>query len=335
MRTFGNEMGKIMKTMGLVISHKNNEARRALLPKDLKKINHVSALYFEAGYGEKIGCTDDEYAAAGANIVTREEALQCDIIVDVKLGDADYVDAISEEKILVGWAHAAQQIAFTDAVIANNHTVLAWEEMYEGGRYIFYRNREIAGEAGILQAYQYVGKMPYETKVAVLGNGQTAKGALRILHGLGANVDVYGYRLEELFKKNMYDYDVIVNCVLWDTNRTDRIIYKEDLQQFKRGAMIVDISCNKHLEIETTKPTTIDDPVYTIDGVIHYAVDNTPAIFPHSVTSVLSEGFAKYVDKIMEDAYDDVLNEAILIKEGHILDEDVLKFREARNLVVK
>jgi len=322
-----------MKTMGLVISHKNNEARRALLPKDLKKINHVSALYFETGYGEKVGCTDDEYVAAGANIVTREEALQCDIIVDVKLGDADYVYAISEEKVLIGWAHAAQQIAFTDAVIANNHTVLAWEEMYEGGRYLFYRNREIAGEAGILQAYQYAGKMPYETKVAVLGNGQTAKGALRILHGLGA--DVYGYRLEELFKKNMYDYDVIVNCVLWDTNRTDRIIYKEDLQQFKRGAMIVDISCNKHLEIETTKPTTIDDPVYTIDGVIHYAVDNTPAMFPHSVTSVLSEGFAKYVDKIMEDAYDDVLNEAILIKEGHILDEDVLKFREARNLVVK
>jgi len=319
--------------MGLVISHKNNEARRALLPKDLKKINHVSALYFETGYGEKVGCTDDEYVAAGANIVTREEALQCDIIVDVKLGDADYVYAISEEKVLIGWAHAAQQIAFTDAVIANNHTVLAWEEMYEGGRYLFYRNREIAGEAGILQAYQYAGKMPYETKVAVLGNGQTAKGALRILHGLGA--DVYGYRLEELFKKNMYDYDVIVNCVLWDTNRTDRIIYKEDLQQFKRGAMIVDISCNKHLEIETTKPTTIDDPVYTIDGVIHYAVDNTPAMFPHSVTSVLSEGFAKYVDKIMEDAYDDVLNEAILIKEGHILDEDVLKFREARNLVVK
>ncbi len=324
-----------MKTMGLVISHKNNEARRALLPKDLKKINHVSALYFETGYGEKIGCTDEEYAEAGATIVTREEALQCDIIVDVKLGDADYVDTISEEKVLVGWAHAAQQIAFTDAVIANNHTVLAWEEMYEGGRYLFYRNREIAGEAGILQAYQYAGKMPYETKVAVLGNGQTAKGALRILHGLGADVDVYGYRLEELFKKNMYDYDVIVNCVLWDTNRTDRIIYKEDLQQFKRGAMIVDISCNNHLEIETTKPTTIDDPVYTIDGVIHYAVDNTPAMFPHSVTSVLSEGFAKYVDKIMEDAYDDVLNEAILIKDGHILDEDVLKFREARNLVVK
>lgn len=305
------------------------------MPNDLAKITHVDFLYFETGYGDSVGCTDEEYEAAGAHIVSRKEALSCDVIVDVKLGDADYLDELSKEKVLVGWAHAAQQIEFTNAAIADDHTVIAWEEMFEDGRYIFYRNREIAGEAGVLQAYQYAGKMPYETKVAVLGNGQTAKGALRILHGLGADVDVYGIHLEDLFKKNMYDYDIIVNCVLWDTNRTDRIIYKEDLAGFKRGAMIVDISCNKQLEIETTVPTTIDDPVYTVDGVIHYAVDNTPAMFPHSVTNVLSKGFAKYVDKIVTDDYDKVLNDAVIIKEGHILDDDIKQFREARNLVVK
>lgn len=324
-----------MKTMGFLISHKNNEARRALIPNDLAKITHVDQLYFERGYGDSVGCADAEYEAAGAHVVSRKEALSCDVIVDVKLGDADYLDELSKEKTLVGWAHAAQQIEFTNAAIADDHTVIAWEEMFEDGRYIFYRNREIAGEAGVLQAYQYAGKMPYETKVAVLGNGQTAKGALRILHGLGADVDVYGVRLEELFKKNMYDYDVIVNCVLWDTNRTDRIIYKKDLARFKRGAMIVDISCNKQLEIETTVPTTIDDPVYTVDGVVHYAVDNTPAMFPHSVTNVLSTGFAKYVDKIVTDEDDLVLNEATIIKDGYILDDDIKQFREARNLVVK
>lgn len=324
-----------MKTMGFVISHKNNEARRALMPEDLKKIDHVDQLFFETGYGDAIGCTDEAYQTAGAHIVSRAEALACDMIVDVKLGDADYIAELSSEKTVIGWAHAAQQVDFTTAAIKGNHTVVAWEEMYEDGRYIFYRNREIAGEAGVLQAYQYVGKMPYETNVAVLGNGQTAKGAMRILHGLGANVDVYGYRLEELFKKNMYDYDVIVNCVLWDTNRTDRIIYRDDLTKFKPGTMIVDISCNNQLEIETTVPTTIDDPVYTIDGVIHYTVDNTPAMFPHSVTSVLSKGYAKYVDKLLEGEVDPVLENATIIKAGHILDEDVRKFREARALEVK
>ena len=128
-----------------------------------------------------------------------------------------------------------------------------------------------------MQAFRYCGKMPYDTCVAILGNGQTAKGAMRILHGLGARVDVYSHRLEQLFRKNMFDYDVLINCVMWDTTRTDRIIYKEDLKKMKPGTLIIDVSCDPHLEIETSHPTTIDDPVYVVDGVIHYAVDNTPA----------------------------------------------------------
>ncbi len=60
--------------------------------------------------------------------------------------------------------------------------------------------------------------MPYDATVAILGNGQTAKGALRILHGLGAQVDVYPRKFEQLFRKKMYDYDVLVNCIMWDTS---------------------------------------------------------------------------------------------------------------------
>ncbi|MDS8934995.1 N(5)-(carboxyethyl)ornithine synthase, partial [Streptococcus pneumoniae] len=86
-----------------------------------------------------------------------------------------------------------------------------------------------------LQAYQHCGKMPYETRVAILGNGHTAKGAMRILHGLGADVDVYGRRSEALFREKMVDYDVLVNCIMWDTTRTDRIIYREDLKRLKKG----------------------------------------------------------------------------------------------------
>ena len=67
---------------------------------------------------------------------------------------------------------------------------------------------------------------------------------------------------------------------MWDTTRTDRIIYKEDLKKMKPGTLIIDVSCDPHLEIETSHPTTIDDPVYVVDGVIHYAVDNTPAMYP-------------------------------------------------------
>ena len=180
-----------MKTIGFVISHKNNERRRALLPDDLNNIKNRQNLYFEKGYGESVGYSDEEYLKYGVNIVTRQEVLNCDVIVDVKLGDADYFDDVKGPKLLIGWAHAVQNIDFTSAVLEGGHSVIAWEEIFENGRYIFYRNREIAGEAAVLQAFRFSGKLPYDSKVAIIGNGQTAKGAFRVLAGLGAEVDIY------------------------------------------------------------------------------------------------------------------------------------------------
>lgn len=327
-----------MKTMGLLISHKNGERRRALLPAQVKLLEYPQQLFFEKGYGESIGHSDGEYIAAGANVVSREEALHCDIITDVKLGDADYIETMDDGKILFGWAHAVQGTDFTLAVLNHNHTVVAWEEIFEDGRYIFYRNREVAGEAAIMHAFRYCGMMPYDTKVAILGNGQTTKGALRVLHGLGANVDVFPRKLEKLFMKKMYDYDVLVNCVMWDTSRTDRIIYKEDLKKMKPGTLIIDVSCDPYLEIETSHPTTIADPVYTVDGVIHYAVDNTPAMYPKTVTKVLSEGIVKYVETLILkefEEYPENLRKATQIVNGHIVDERITEFRIKRDLFCK
>lgn len=319
-----------MKTVGLVISHKNNEKRRALLPEDLDKIKHLDYLFFEKGYGESIGLKDSDYK--GANFVSREEALKCDVIVDVKLGDADYLNDISDGKILCGWAHAVQNLDFTTTAVQKKNTVIAWENIFKDGRYIFYRNREIAGEAAILQGLRYAEKMPYETKVAVIGNGQVAKGALRVLNGLGANVDLYNKKLEKAFIKNMYQYDVLVNCVLWDTKRTDRLIYKEDLKKMKLGTLIIDISCDPHLEIETSHPTTIDAPIYTVDNVIHYAVDNTPAMFSKSVSKVLSNNFATYFDELVTGSYSPELQKAVAIIGGKIIDDEIIKFRALKGI---
>lgn len=327
-----------MKTIGFVISHKNGEQRRAILPEDITALKHPGQLYFESGYGLSVGASDEDYIAEGCHIVSREEAMACDIIADVKLGDADYLDKIAPNKLMFGWAHTVQNIDFTSAMLENNHTVIAWEEIFEDGRYIFYRNREVAGEAAVLHAFRYSGRMPYDSRVAILGNGQTAKGAMRILHGLGATVDVYGRRQEQLFRKKMFEYDVLVNCVMWDTSREDRIIYREDLKKFKPGTLIIDVSCDPELEIETSRPTTIENPVYTVDGVIHYAVDNTPGMFPITVTKVLSRGIGKYIDIIVENEFEDYpenLKKAVVIKDGSIRDERIRAFREKRGIFCK
>ena len=323
------------RTMGLVISHKNSEKRRAILPEDVKCLRNPECLFFEQGYGDSVGHPDAEYLSAGAHVVSREEALGCDVITDVKLGDADYLDGLEEGKILFGWAHAAQGTAFTDACLKKDFTVIAWEEIFEQGRYIFHRNREIAGEAAVLQAFTYYGKMPYECRVAIIGIGQTAKGAMRVLHGLGASVDVYGRKLEKLFREKMPEYDVIINCVLWDISRTDHLIYKEDLKRLKPHTMIIDVSCDPHLGIETSHPTTISDPVYLEDGVIHYAVDNTPAMFPLTVTKVLSEGNARIFDSVIEGTLTPSLDDAMVIENGHIRSRSIWDFRAARGLLCK
>ena len=85
-----------MKTMGFVISRKNNEKRRAILPADLKQVAHPERLYFEQGYGEVLGLSDEDYRAMGVNIDTRDEVLSCDEIVEVKRGFVHYFDQLEE-----------------------------------------------------------------------------------------------------------------------------------------------------------------------------------------------------------------------------------------------
>lgn len=321
-----------MNEVGLLVSHKNNEKRRALMPEDIAQIQYLDKLVFENGYGESLGIDDSEYAQKGARFASRQEVLSCPVLVDVKLGDADYLKEIKPETILCGWAHSVQNIDFTTEILQAKHTVIAWENIYDHGRYIFYRNREIAGEAAILQAFRYCGKMPYDTKVAIIGNGQTAKGAMRVLTALGAQVDVFGRKLENAFREMMSNYDVIVNCVLWDTDRTDRLIYREDLKTFRKGTMIVDVSCDPHLEIETSHATTIDDPVYEVDGIIHYAVDNTPAMYPFTVTKILSKNFVGYVDSLVTGNYPENMVSAIDVDHGVIKNDAIRRFREARGI---
>lgn len=319
--------------VGFVISHKNNERRRAIIPEDLKNVKNLSSLYFEEGYGESVGYSDSDYKKYGVNMVSRRVALACDIVVDVKLGDADYFNEIGESKILVGWAHAVQNIDFTTKVLEGKHTVIAWEEIFEKGRYIFYRNREVAGEAAIMHAFRYSGRLPYDAKVAIIGNGQTAKGAFRILAGLGADIDIYARKNEEQFKENIADYDVLINCVMWDTNRKDRLIYKEDLKKLKKGTLIIDVSCDPNLEIETSHPTTIDNPVYEVDGIIHYAVDNTPAMYPISVTKNLSKVFSHYIDCLVDWNLTPSLEKAEIIEKGIILDDNIKRFRASKGIL--
>ena len=315
-----------MKNIGFPISKKENEKRRALILNDIKKIKNKSSLYFEKGYGRDIGFSDQELSDLGCHIVTRDEVLTKDIIVDPKIGDAEYLDVLNNQ-VLFGWIHAVQNRDITNKLIKHKLTAYAWEDMFEEGRHVFWRNNEIAGEAAIMHAFQCYGMMPYNTKAALIGRGNVANGAFKILTLLGADVTIYSRKTENLLRKELSNYDVIVNAILWDTKRTDHIIYKEDLKKMKINSMIIDISCDKNGGIESSIPTTIESPFYFVDGIMHYVVDHTPSLFYKTTSISISEQVCKYIDLLSNGEENDVLQNALCIKAGKIVDKRIIEFQ--------
>lgn len=317
-----------MKTVGFPISHKENEKRRTILPNDIIKLDHPELIYVEKGYGEILGISDSEYLLAGCNVTNRKEILKQDILCEPKIGDASYLGNLSEGQIVFGWIHATQNKVITDSLLKSKVTVYAWEKMYEENRHVFWRNNELAGEAAVLHAFQCFGIMPYETNVAVIGNGNTARGAIKALNMFGAVVTQYNKHTENLLRKEINNYDVIVNCVLWDVGRKDHIIGKSDLKNMKKNSMIIDVSCDKHGGIETSEPTTIDDPIYFVDGVCHYAVDHTPTLYYKTFTTNNSRLIVPYINKLQKGEKDLVLQNALIIEKGTIIDEEINKYQK-------
>ena len=315
-----------MKTIGFSISDKTNENRRALTPNDLNKIINVNYIYIEEGYGEVLGYSDDDYRKAGANIAIRSEILKKDIICDPKIGDAKYLNEL-DNQVIFGWVHAVQNRDITDILVNKKLTAYAWEDMFDQGRHVFWRNNEIAGEAAIIHAYTLHGLFPYNTKVALLGRGNIARGALKILTMMGAEVTVYSRHTEALLRKEIGQYDVVVNAILWDTSRKDHIVYKEDLQRMKKGSLIIDVSCDRNGGIETCIPTTLENPMYVVDDIVHYAVDHTPTLFYKTISHSLSDSIAIYLDELIEGISNSVMKEAMIVENGEIIDQRINHFQ--------
>ena len=91
--------------------------------------------------------------------------------------------------------------------------------------------------------------------------------------------------------------------------------------------MIIDVSCDKHGGIETSVPTTISNPTYTVDGVLHYVVDHTPALFHKTFTENNSNIIWKYINYLISNKSDNTLNESLIIKNGLIVDPEIIKFQ--------
>lgn len=316
-------------SIGFPISDKQNERRRAILPQDLSDLENKKNIFIEYGYGSALGYSDKNYRDVGVNVCSREEVLDKDIICDPKIGDASYLKNL-KNKVIFGWIHAVQNKHITDILLENNITAYAWEDMFCNGRHVFWRNNEIAGEAAIIHAFMVHGLFPYNCKVALIGRGNTARGAAKMLNMLGADLTIYDKYTEKLLREEVSKYDVIVNSVLWDTTRKDHIIYEEDLNNMKKNSLIIDISCDSNGGIETSRPTSFSEPVFTHNDIVHYAIDHTPSIFFKDTSRSLSNSIRKYIEILINDDFNDVLDNAKIIENGKVLDNRIRLFQNRK-----
>lgn len=243
-----------------------------------------------------------------------------------------------------------------------------WNRWGERVLYVFYRNREIAGYAAILHLFEIFGIDGFygpRRNVAIIGYGSVSRGAIYALHGRGFhNIHVYtrrpvhlvadknpnvyyhhlvvesdgslwaenedGSRVE--FIEELSKADIICNGVLQDTDNPLIFVNDSQVSQLKPRSAIVDISCDEGMGFSFARPTTFENPTFTVgDNITYYSVDHTPSYLWNASSRELSKALLSYLPVIVSgpDAWekDETISKAIEIREGVIQNSKILSFQ--------
>lgn len=246
---------------------------------------------------------------------------------------------------------------------AMNH----WNSAGEFQMHVFARNNELAGYCSVLHALTLRGSTGHygqRLRAVVIGFGSTARGAVTALQALGiAEVTVLtsrvvtavadpmsGMVLERMERsidqpgrtvvqtatgpipthEVLTGYDVVVNCVLQDTDDPMLFVGNEDLATFAPGSLFVDVSCDEGMGFEFARPTSFDEPTFAVgDGLTYYAVDHSPTYLWNSATWDISEALMPHLRTVMSGSWDDdeTIARAIEIRGGVIQNPKILSFQ--------
>ncbi len=311
---------------------KNNENRVALTPAgvaEFKKHGHTVYIQSTAGVGS--GFTDEEYIKVGASILaTIEETYGiADMIVKVKEPIESEYSLIKPDQLLFTYFHFASHEPLTHAMLKSGAICLAYETVEKADRSLplLVPMSEVAGRMSIQQGAKYLekpmggrgillGGVPgvKPANVLVLGGGIVGTQAAKMAAGFGARVtimDISIPRLRQLddimpanvdtvfsneynIREAIQKSDLIIGAVLIPGAKAPNLITREMLKTIRDGAVMVDVAVDQGGCFETTKPTTHADPIYVIDGVIHYSVANMPGAVPYTSTLALTNATLPY-----------------------------------------
>ena len=305
---------------------KSQEYRVGLTPGAVREYMHAgNTVLVETGAGDGINAEDDAYRKAGAEIVkdAAEVFSRAQMIVKVKEPQKEEWERLSPGKILFTYLHLAPDPRQTRGLIESGCTAIAYETVTDprGGLPLLAPMSEVAGRLAIEAAGQslkrfnggrglLIGGVPgvQAARVVVLGGGVVGTHAARMAAGLGAEVTVLDRslprlrELDELFEgrvrtrfsalqsieEEVFSADVVIGAVLVPGASAPKLVTRGMLKHMKRGAVVVDVAIDQGGCFETSRPTTHADPVYAIDGVIHYCVANMPGSVPLTSSHALN-----------------------------------------------
>ncbi len=341
---------------------KREEYRVALTPAGVEALTHAGhEVLLEARAGQGSGFTDDFYAAAGAELVptSAEVWARSEMIVKVKEPIEPEWGKIRQDQVLFMYFHFASSEELTRALIDSKAVAIAYEtvEFPSGELPLLTPMSEVAGRMAVQEGAKYLerhsggrgvllGGVPgvLPGKVVILGGGIVGTHAALMAAGLGARVallDISLARLRQLegimpanvnllystrysVRKQIEDADLVIGAVLVHGAKAPSLVLKEDLKAMRPGAVIVDVAVDQGGCVETIRPTTHDDPIYTVHDVIHYGVANMPGGVPRTSTLALTNATLPYVLTLATQGWrgaclsDPALALGVNIVDGHI-----------------
>ena len=333
---------------------KSNENRVALTPAgalELTRRKHTVYVQSTAGIGS--GFDDDDYVEAGAKILQTADEVWAiaEMIMKVKEPIASEYALIKENQLLFTYFHFASSEELTHAMIERNAVCLAYETVEKTDRSLplLVPMSEVAGRMAIQEGAKYLEKPMggrgillggvagvKPANVLILGGGIVGTQAAKMATGLGANVTIVDVNLNRLryledvlpanadtVMSNEYNIrqlikqsDLIVGAVLIPGAKAPHLITRDMLKLMKKGTVLVDVAVDQGGCIETCTPTTHENPIYEIDGIVHYCVANMPGAVPYTSTLALTNATLPYAIQLANKGWQKACTDNEDLKKG-------------------
>lgn len=338
--------------IGIPKEIKTQEYRVAMPPNGVRElIRHGHSVMVEASAGAGSGFSDEEYIAMGAKIITSAADLwgTAEMILKVKEPLPEEYEYLREDLTLFTYLHLAADEALTRAMVDSGVTGIAYETVELSDRLLplLQPMSEVAGRMATQVAAHFLekpqggrgklmggipGVLPAE--VLILGGGTVGTQAAIIAAGMGANVTIMDVNLQRLryldevmpanirtrfssqaaIAEQLTTTDVLIGAVLVTGARAPHLVSKEMVSEMQAGSVIVDVAVDQGGCVETTHPTTHDEPTYYVHDVLHYGVANMPGAVPRTSTFGLSNATLRYALQLADYGIEAVVNDPALQK---------------------